>query len=106
MTSVVNIVSEEQFALDVLNSDIPVIVDFWAPWCGPCKMLAPVLDDLSTKLEGQVKIVKVNVDEIDTISSTYGVRGIPTLLKIQDGVVEGTRVGVLTKMDLIKLINE
>ena len=72
--------TDASFEADTLKSDIPVLVDFWAEWCGPCRMLSPILDDISKEYEGKVKVVKVNVDESNVISAQYGVRGIPTLL--------------------------
>jgi thioredoxin 1 len=108
MSSVITITSEEQFDEDVLGSDIPVIVDFWAEWCGPCKMISPVLEEVAATLEGQVKIVKVNVDTegVSEIPNRFGIRGIPTLLKFVDGNVNATKVGAISKLNLIKFINE
>ena len=76
-------ITDAQFAEEVLNSDIPVIVDFWAPWCGPCKMIAPVLEDVAAEYAGKVKVVKLNVDENTETAPKYNVRGIPTLLIVK-----------------------
>lgn len=95
---------DETFAAEVLESDIPVIVDFWAPWCGPCKSLAPIFEELSKDYEGKVKFVKVNVDETG-IGMKYGVRGIPTLTVFKSGAVVGTAVGSQTKAKVASLID-
>lgn len=82
---------------DAVAGDTPVLVDFWAPWCGPCKAIAPILDELSVELAGKVKICKVNVDENDTISAQYGIRAIPTMLVFKGGEVAEQIVGMLPK---------
>ena len=96
-----NIVSltKENFAQEVLKSPVPVLVDFWAEWCGPCKMVSPILDDLATEYDGKVKIGKVNIDEFQGLASEYGVRAIPTLLIFKDGQVADQIVGLRTKRD-------
>lgn len=85
--------TEQSFQQDVLNSDVTVLVDFWAPWCGPCKMMSPVLEKLAEKLDGKVKIVKVDIDENPNLGAKYGVRGIPTLMVFNGGEVTNTLVG-------------
>jgi thioredoxin 1 len=93
-------VSDSTFETEVLKADGPVIVDFWAEWCGPCKALGPLVDELATELQGKAKIVKVNIDESPNAPSKYGVRGIPTLMVFKNGQVTGTRVGGMSKSQL------
>ena len=88
------------FSDEVLKSTTPVLVDFWAEWCGPCKMLAPVLDEIATEYDGKVKISKVNIDEEQALAAQYGVRAIPTLLLFRNGQVEEQVVGLKSKRDL------
>ncbi len=97
-------VTDDSFETDVLKSTGPVLVDFWAEWCGPCKQIAPALDDLAKDLAGKIKIAKVNVDENPNIPSKYGVRGIPTLMVFKDGQVAATKIGMLPKNKLYEWV--
>lgn len=98
-------VTDASFAQDVLAADIPVLVDFWAAWCGPCKMIAPILDDLAEQFAGKVKIAKIDVDANKEIPGKFNIRGIPTLLIFKNGQVESTKVGALSKTQLVEFIN-
>ncbi|REG83029.1 thioredoxin TrxA [Marinomonas pollencensis] len=98
-------ITDAQFSEEVLNSDVPVIVDFWAPWCGPCKMIAPVLEDVAEEFAGKVKVVKLNVDENTETAPKYNVRGIPTLLVVKGGEVVATKVGAVSKSQLVEFVN-
>ena len=99
-------VTDESFQADVLDSDIPVLVDFWAPWCGPCRALAPHLDTLADEFDGQVKVAKVNVDENPISPGNLGVRGIPALFLFKDGEVVSNKMGALPKTALNEWIVE
>ena len=99
-------INDADFESIVVNSDIPVLLDFWAPWCGPCKMIAPVLDELAPEFAGKVKIVEMNVDDNQTTPAQFGVRSIPTLLLIKNGQVVATQVGALPKTQLANFINQ
>ncbi len=99
-------VTDATFDSEVLNSDLPVLVDFWAEWCGPCKMIAPVLDELAGELEGKLKIAKVDVDANPDIPPKFGIRGIPTLIIFKGGNAEATKVGALSKTQLTEFVNE
>lgn len=91
---------------DVLKSDLPVLVDFWAEWCSPCKMIAPILDEIAEELDGKLKVVKMNVDDNNETPAKHGVRGIPTLLMFEKGEVKATKVGALSKAQLQDFINQ
>ncbi|MCX8514545.1 MAG: thioredoxin TrxA [Burkholderiales bacterium] len=97
--------NDSSFDSDVMKSDLPVLVDFWAEWCGPCRMLSPILDDIAKEYSGKIKVVKVNVDESNQTAAHYGVRGIPTILLIKSGQVIGTKVGNLPKSQLTSFID-
>ncbi|AWK87773.1 thioredoxin TrxA [Azospirillum thermophilum] len=98
--SATNKVTDDSFETDVLKSAEPVLVDFWAEWCGPCKMIAPALEELAGKFESKLKIVKLNIDENPQTPSKYGVRGIPTLMLFKNGAVTATKIGALPKSSL------
>jgi thioredoxin 1 len=98
-------VSDTDFNDTVIKAGVPVLVDYWAEWCGPCKMIGPVLDEVSAEYEGKLIIVKLNIDENPKTPQHYGVRGIPTLMIFKNGEVEATKVGALTKSQLTAFID-
>ncbi len=98
-------VTDDNFEAEVLKSDLPVLVDYWAEWCGPCKMIAPVLDEITGEYEGKIKVAKLNIDENPNTPPRYGIRGIPTLMLFKDGEVEATKVGAVSKSQLIAFID-
>ena len=97
--------TDDAFETDVLKSDLPVLVDYWAEWCGPCKMIAPVLDELVEEYDGKLKIVKLNIDENQQTPPKFGIRGIPTLMLFKNGNVEATKVGAVSKSQLAAFID-
>ncbi|MEJ2629053.1 MAG: thioredoxin [bacterium] len=97
--------NEKNFQQEVIDSDQPVLVDFWAPWCGPCKMMAPILDELAGDLKGKVKVCKLNTDENPAVAGNYGITGIPTLIIFKKGNPEDRIVGVLPKEEILKKID-
>jgi thioredoxin 1 len=98
-------VTDANFEQEVLKSPTPVLIDFWAPWCGPCRAIAPIVDDLATEYAGRLKVVKVNVDDNPQTPSRYGVRGIPNLLIIKGGEVKEQIVGAVPKAHLVKAVD-
>ena len=97
-------VTDDSFDADVLKSETPVIVDFWAEWCGPCHQIAPALEELAEEMSGKVIVAKFNIDENPTTPSKYGVRGIPTLMLFKDGQVAATKIGALPKSKLVEWV--
>ena len=105
MSSEIVYVTDDSFEQEVLQSEIPVLVDYWAEWCGPCKMIAPILDDIIGEYAGKLKIAKLNIDENSATPPKFGIRGIPTLMIFKDGDVEATKVGALSKSQLTAFID-
>jgi len=98
--------SDADFRSDVLESDVPVLLDFWAEWCGPCKMIAPILDEIAGDFGGRVRIAKINIDENPLTPPKFGIRGIPTLMLFKDGSVEAQKVGAVSKKQLADFLEE
>ena len=105
-SEVIKNVTDASFETDVLQSNLPVLVDYWAEWCGPCKMIAPILDEVATTYQGKLQIAKMNVDENRDIPGKFGIRGIPTLMFFKDGQLMVSKVGAMGKAQLIAFIDQ
>ncbi len=105
MSEHIHYVTDDSFAADVLQSQQPVLVDYWAEWCGPCKMIAPILDEIAKEYAGRLKVAKLNIDDNQETPASYGVRGIPTLMLFKNGNVEATKVGALSKSQLAAFLD-
>ena len=106
MSEHIHYVTDDNFAAEVLQSTQPVLVDYWAEWCGPCKMIAPILDEVAKDYAGRLKVAKLNIDDNQTTPASYGVRGIPTLMVFKNGQLSATKVGALTKAQLSQFIDQ
>ena len=98
-------ITDDSFEPEVLKSEVPVLVDYWAEWCGPCKSIAPILDEVAREYGGRLKVTKINVDENQQVPARFGIRGIPTLMLFKNGNVEETRVGALSKSQLTAFLD-
>lgn len=98
--------SDSDFEANVLQANGPVLVDYWAEWCGPCKMIAPILDEVATTYQGRLQIAKMNVDDNREVPAKFGIRGIPTLMLFKDGQLAATKVGAMSKSQLVAFIDE
>ena len=105
MSEHIHYVTDDNFATEVLQSQTPVLVDYWAEWCGPCKMIAPILDEVAKEYAGKLKVAKLNIDDNQETPAKYGIRGIPTLMLFKGGNVEATKVGALSKSQLTAFID-
>ena len=106
MSEHVHAINDADFEKDVLKASQPVLIDFWAGWCQPCKMISPIVDEIAKEYAGRIKVMKMNVDENVEIPAKYGIRGIPSLLLFKEGSVVGSKVGVLSKIQLSTFLNE
>jgi thioredoxin 1 len=105
MSGSIKYVSDASFDADVIQSDVPVLLDYWAEWCGPCKMIAPILDEVAKDYAGRVQVAKMNVDENRDVPAKFGIRGIPTLMLFKNGQVSATKVGALSKSQLTAFLD-
>ena len=105
MSDFIQHVSDSTFEPEVLKSDLPVLVDYWAEWCGPCKAIAPVLEEVAKDYSGKLKVAKLNVDENQEVPKRYGIRGIPTLMLFKNGNIEATKIGALSKSQLTAFLD-
>ena len=105
MSEHIRYVTDSTFTPEVLQSQLPVLVDYWAEWCGPCRMIAPILDEVSKEYVGRLTVAKLNIDENQSTPAKYGVRGIPTLMLFKNGDIEATKVGALSKSQLTAFID-
>lgn len=106
MSDSITHISDSSFDQEVLQSEVPVLVDYWAEWCGPCKMIAPILDEIAADYEGKLKITKLNIDDNPETPPKFGIRGIPTLMIFKGGDVQATKVGALSKSQLTAFIDQ
>ena len=105
MSDLIKQTTDAAFEQDVLKSSTPVLIDYWAEWCGPCRMVAPILDEIAGEYQGRLQIMKVNVDENRNVPARYGIRGIPTLMLFKNGEVAATKVGALSKSQLTSFLD-
>jgi thioredoxin 1 len=105
MSAHITYVTDDSFEAEVLQSTLPVLVDYWAEWCGPCKMIAPILDEIATEYASKLKVAKLNIDDNQATPGKFGIRGIPTLMLFKNGAVEATKVGALSKSQLTAFLD-
>ena len=105
MSEHVHYISDDSFEQEVLQAGVPVLVDYWADWCGPCKMISPILDEVAKEYAGKLKVCKLNIDENQATPPKFGIRGIPTLMIFKNGNVEATKVGALSKSQLVAFLD-
>ena len=105
MSEHVHYISDDSFEQEVLQAGVPVLVDYWADWCGPCKMISPILDEVAKEYAGKLKVCKLNIDENQATPPKFGIRGIPTLMIFKNGNVEATKVGALSKSQLLAFLD-
>jgi thioredoxin 1 len=105
MSTHITYVTDDSFEAEVLQSTLPVLVDYWAEWCGPCKMIAPILDEIATEYASKLKVAKLNIDDNQATPGKFGIRGIPTLMLFKNGAVEATKVGALSKSQLTAFLD-